>query len=164
MSKLPLGRTQPRPNWDEYFLKLAMIASERSTCPRMHCGCIIVKDKHVIATGYNGSLPGQPHCEDDECMVVNNHCIRTAHAEINALAQATNHGGGVRGSTAYLTNMSCTDCAKAMIASGIKRIVVFSDFHDTKATQFYTESGVEIDKQEMPSTKIDYETVLGIDL
>ncbi len=157
MSNLPQGRTQPRPSWDEYFLKLAMIASERSTCPRMHCGCVIVKDNHVIATGYNGSLPGQPHCEDEGCLIENNHCIRTAHAEINALAQAINHGGGVNGATAYLTNMSCTDCAKAMIACGIKRVVVFSDFHDTKATEFYTKSGVKIEKQDMPSTNIDYD-------
>ena len=97
-----------RPSWDEYFLKLAMLASERATCPRMHCGCVLVKDRFVLATGYNGSLPGQPHCEDEGCLIVDNHCVRTNHAEINALVQATKHGVNIVGSTAYITNMSCT--------------------------------------------------------
>jgi len=146
-----------RPSWDEYFLKLAMLASERATCPRMHCGCVLVKDRFVLATGYNGSLPGQPHCEDVGCLVVENHCVRTNHAEINALTQAAVHGVNIKGSTAYITNMSCTTCAKALIAAGIKRVVVFSDFHDTLATQFYTDSGVEIAKLPMPDRMINYD-------
>jgi len=145
-----------RPSWDEYFLKLAMLASERATCPRMHCGCILVKDRFVLATGYNGSLPGQPHCEDVGCLVVDNHCVRTNHAEINALTQAAIHGVNIKGSTAYITNMSCTTCAKALIAAGIKRVIVFSDFHDTLATQFYTDSDVEIAKLPMPDRMINY--------
>jgi dCMP deaminase len=123
----------------------------------MHCGCVFVKDRFVLATGYNGSLPGHPHCEDVGCLVVDNHCVRTNHAEINALTQAVIHGVNIKGATAYITNMSCTTCAKALIASGIKRVVVFSDFHDTLATQFYTESGVEIVKFEMPSRTINYD-------
>lgn len=146
-----------RPSWDEYFLKLAMLASERATCPRMHCGCVLVKDRFVLATGYNGSLPGQPHCEDEGCLIVENHCVRTNHAEINALVQAARHGVNVVGATAYITNMSCTTCAKALIAAGIKRVVVFSDFHDTLATQFYSDAGVEIVKMDMPDTQIHYD-------
>lgn len=146
-----------RPSWDEYFLKLAMLASERATCPRMHVGCVLVKDKFVLATGYNGSLPGQPHCDDVGCLIVDNHCVRTNHAEINALVQAASHGVNLRGATAYITNMSCTTCAKALIAAGIERVVVFSDYHDTLATKFYTESGVKIDKRKMPGTKINYD-------
>lgn len=145
-----------RPSWDEYFLKLAMLASERATCPRMHVGCVLVKDRFVLATGYNGSLPGQPHCDDVGCLIVDNHCVRTNHAEINALVQAARHGVNVSGSTAYITNMSCTTCAKALIAAGIKRVVVFSDFHDTLATKFYSEAGVEIVKLPMPDRMIDY--------
>jgi dCMP deaminase len=146
-----------RPSWDEYFLKLAMLASERATCPRMHCGCVLVKDRFVLATGYNGSLPGQPHCEDDGCLIVDNHCVRTNHAEINALVQATKHGVNIVGSTAYITNMSCTTCAKALIAAGIKRVVVFSDFHDTLATQFYSQAEVAVVKMDMPSKEIQYD-------
>lgn len=146
-----------RPSWDQYFLKLAMLASERATCPRMHCGCVLVKDRFVLATGYNGSLPGQPHCEDVGCLIVENHCVRTNHAEINALVQATRHGVNATGATAYITNMSCTTCAKALIAAGIKRVVVFSDFHDTLATQFYTDADVEIVKLAMPDRLINYD-------
>ncbi len=145
-----------RPSWDEYFLKLAMLASERSTCPRMHCGCVLVKDRFVLSTGYNGSLPGQPHCDEVGCLIVDNHCARTNHAEINALTQAAIHGATVKGAIAYITNMSCTTCAKALIAAGITCVVVFSDFHDTLATKFYTESGIEIVKLPMPDRTINY--------
>lgn len=146
-----------RPSWDEYFLKLAMLASERATCPRMHCGCVLVKDRFVLATGYNGSLPGQPHCDDVGCLIVDNHCVRTNHAEMNALIQAARHGVNVVGATAYVTNMPCTNCAKALIAAGIKKVVVFSDYHDTLATKFFSESGVEILKLPMPDRIINYE-------
>ncbi|MBF0385953.1 MAG: cytidine/deoxycytidylate deaminase family protein [Candidatus Omnitrophica bacterium] len=146
-----------RPDWDKYFLKLAMLASERATCPRMHCGCVLVKEKSVIATGYNGSIPGDDHCEDVGCLVVENHCLRTNHAEMNALTQAAKHGNSVDGATAYVTNMPCTTCAKAIIAAGIKRVVVFSDYHDTLATQFFAKAGVTIDKIEMPATEIKYD-------
>ena len=91
-----------RPDWDTYFLKLAMLASERATCPRMHCGCVLVKDNHVLSTGYNGSLPGTPHCYDVGCLVVDNHCVRTNHAEINAICQAARHGQALAGATAYV--------------------------------------------------------------
>lgn len=146
-----------RPSWDQYFLKLAMLASERSTCPRMHCGCVLVKDRFVLATGYNGSLPGHPHCEDVGCLVVDNHCVRTNHAEVNALVQAAIHGISIKGSTAYITNMSCTTCAKALIAAGIVRVVVFSDFHDTLATQFFAQSGIAVVKLDMPDRLIQYD-------
>lgn len=145
-----------RPDWDEYFLKLAMLASERATCPRMHCGCVLAKNKNVIATGYNGSIPGDEHCEDVGCLIVNNHCERTVHAEMNALVQAAKRGHAVEGATAYVTNMPCTTCAKALITAGVKRIVVFSDYHDTLATQFFTKAGVTIDKHAMPSKEITY--------
>ena len=145
-----------RPQWDEYFLKLAMLASERATCPRMHCGCVLVKNKEVIATGYNGSIPGDEHCEDVGCLVVDNHCIRTVHAEMNALIQAAKHGHAVEGASAYITNMPCTTCAKALIIAGIKRVVVFSDFHDTLATEFFTKAGVKMDRHAVPAKDINY--------
>ncbi|MFO7948858.1 MAG: cytidine/deoxycytidylate deaminase family protein [Candidatus Fermentibacteraceae bacterium] len=146
-----------RPSWDEYFLKLAMLASERATCPRMHCGCVLVKDRYVLSTGYNGSLPGADHCEDVGCLVVDGHCVRTNHAEMNAICQAARHGVSVDGATAYVTNMPCTTCAKALAAAGIRRVVVFSDYHSTLAERFFSESGVVLDRLEMPSTDIDYD-------
>ena len=146
-----------RPDWDQYFLKLAMLASERATCPRMHCGCVLVKHKNVVATGYNGSIPGDDHCEDVGCLVIDNHCVRTNHGEMNALMQAAKLGNSVQGATAYITNMPCTTCAKALIAAGIKRVVIFSDFHDTLATEFFAKGGVKIDKIDMPPREIKYD-------
>jgi dCMP deaminase len=145
-----------RPTWDEYFLKLAMLASERATCPRMHCGCVIVKDRYVLSTGYNGSLPGLEHCEDAGCLIVDNHCVRTNHAEMNALAQAAKHGVSLDGSTAYVTNLPCTTCAKALIAAGVVRVVVFSDYHGTLAEKFLGEAGVVLDRLPMPGCIITY--------
>jgi dCMP deaminase len=146
-----------RPSWDRYFLKLAMLASERATCPRMHCGCVIVKDRYVLSTGYNGSLPGLPHCDDIGCLVVDGHCVRTNHAEMNAIAQAARHGVGLEGSTAYVTNMPCTTCAKALLAAGIVRVVVFSDYRGSLAETFLGESGVPLDRLPMPEKEITYD-------
>ncbi len=146
-----------RPSWDQYFLKLAMLASERATCPRMHCGCVIVRNKNVLATGYNGSLPGLPHCDDVGCLVVDNHCIRTNHAEMNAITQAARNGVSIEGATAYVTNMPCTTCAKALIGAGIRRVVVFSDYHSTHAEAFFKEADVRLDRQDMPDKTINYD-------
>ena len=145
-----------RPDWDEYFLKLAMLASERATCPRMHCGCILARGKNVISTGYNGSIPGDDHCEDVGCLVVDNHCVRTVHAEMNALVQAARWGTSTDGATAYVTNMPCTTCAKALISAGVKRIVVFSDFHDTLAVEFFSKAKIKVDKLPVPTREINY--------
>jgi dCMP deaminase len=146
-----------RPEWDEYFLKLAMLASERATCPRMHCGCVLVRDRYVLATGYNGSLPGTPHCYDVGCLIKEGHCVRTNHAEINALCQASRHGVSVENAAAYVTNMPCTACAKALIASGVQRVVVFSGYHDTLAEQFFGETGVQLVRLSMPTCQIQYD-------
>ena len=146
-----------RPNWDEYFLKLAMLASERATCPRMHCGCVLVKNKNVISTGYNGSIPGDEHCEDAGCILVENHCVRTVHAEMNALIQAARRGNSVDGATAYITNMPCTTCSKSLISAGVKRVVIFSDYHDTMAETFFAKAGVTIDRMAMPQKEISYD-------
>ncbi|MEJ5350621.1 MAG: deaminase [Melioribacteraceae bacterium] len=146
-----------RPSWDEYFLKVAMLVSERATCPRMHCGCVIVKDKQILSTGYNGSIPGDDHCEDVGCMIVDNHCVRTIHAEMNALLQCALHGVSTQGATAYITNMPCTNCAKALIAAGIKEIVIFSDYHDTLAEEFFARAKVNIKRLPMPGKEINYD-------
>jgi dCMP deaminase len=145
-----------RPSWDEYFLKVAMLVSERATCPRMHVGCVLVKDKQILATGYNGSLPHHPHCYDVGCMIENNHCIRTTHAEINALLQCAIHGVTTEGAKAYVTNMPCTNCTKALIAARISEIIIFSDYHNTKAEEFFNASGIKIRRLKMPPIEIDY--------
>jgi dCMP deaminase len=145
-----------RPTWDKYFLKLAMLVSERATCPRMHCGCVLVRNKRILSTGYNGSIPGDAHCEDDGCMIIDNHCVRTIHAEMNAILQCSIHGVSTQGASAYITNMPCTNCAKSLIAAGIKEIVIFSDYHDTKAEEFFEIANVKIKRLEMPEASIKY--------
>ncbi len=146
-----------RPSWDNYFLKLAMLVSERATCPRMHCGCVLVREKRILSTGYNGSVPGDVHCEDEGCLVIDNHCQRTIHAEMNAVLQCSIHGVSTEGATAYVTNMPCTNCSKALIGAGIKEVVVFSEYHDTLAETFFSIAGVELRRIKMPKKSIDYD-------
>lgn len=134
-----------------------MLVSERATCPRMHCGCVLVKDRQILSTGYNGSVPGDAHCEDDGCIVVDNHCVRTIHAEMNAILQCSSHGINTKGATAYVTNMPCTNCAKALITAGIKEVVIFSDYRDTMAEKFFKIAGIEIKRLPMPKKEIDYD-------
>lgn len=151
-----MNNKEHRPSWDEYFLKVAMLVSERATCPRMHCGCVLVRDKQILSTGYNGSIPGDAHCEDDGCMIVDGHCIRTIHAEMNAILQCSVHGTSTLGASAYVTNMPCTNCAKSLITAGIKEVIVFTDYHDTMAEAFFEKGGVVIRKLPMPADKILY--------
>ena len=152
-----MSNSKKRPSWDEYFLKVAMLVSERATCPRMHCGCVLVRDKQILSTGYNGSIPGDDHCEDAGCMVVDNHCVRTIHAEMNAILQCSNHGVSTENAIAYVTNMPCTNCAKALITAGISEVVIFSDYHDTLAEQFFAKAGVNIKRLQVPDAVISYD-------
>ena len=111
-----------RKSWDEYFLDITEQVSTRSTCPRLHVGCVIVKDKHILSTGYNGSIHGHDHCEDVGCLIDDNgRCIRTCHAELNAVLHAQRDA--LKGATAYVTHEPCENCSKTLAQSGIKRIV-----------------------------------------
>jgi len=134
-----------------------MLVSERATCPRMHCGCVLVKDKQILSTGYNGSIPGGSHCEDDGCMIVDKHCVRTIHGEMNAILQCSSHGVSTAGATAYVTNMPCTNCSKALITAGIKEVVIFSDYHDTLAEKFFKIAKVKIKRLPVPDAYIHYD-------
>ena len=111
-----------RKTWPLYFMDIAKVTSTRATCPRRSVGCLIVKDRQILATGYNGSLPGMPHCTDKGCMMIDGHCIQTVHAELNAIAQAAKVGISLEGSTAYVTTRPCFSCFKALVSSGIKEI------------------------------------------
>ncbi|MCA0446748.1 MAG: dCMP deaminase family protein [Bacteroidetes bacterium] len=120
-----------RISWDEYFIRIADMVSERSTCNRAKIGAMIVKDRSILATGYNGSPKGEPHCTDVGCLVytstdqdgnVEENCFRTIHAEINAITQAAKNGTMIDGSDIYITASPCYHCLKTLINSGIKRI------------------------------------------
>jgi dCMP deaminase len=115
-----------RKDWDNYFIDIAFQVAERSTCPRRRVGAVIVKDKRIKGTGYNGSPSGLAHCLDEGCLMVNNHCIRTIHAEINALLEC--EPGERKGATIYVTDRPCAECAKCIINCGISRVVFARDY------------------------------------
>jgi dCMP deaminase len=131
---------------DAYFLSIASAVAERATCDRAHVGCLLVQDGHVISTGFNGSPVGQPHCDAVGHQMENGHCIRTVHAEANAIIQAALHGVSTRGATCYLTHFPCCNCAKMLINAGVVR-VVFAKFYglDLKAFWLLTGSNIEVD-------------------
>ena len=116
-----------RKDWDTYFMDIAYEVKERSTCDRLHVGAVIVKDKRIKGTGYNGSPAGLVHCDEDGCLVVNNHCIRTIHAEVNAILECTPEERN--GATVYITARPCAECSKIIINSGIKRVVYAEEYH-----------------------------------
>ena len=120
-----------RLNWDEYFITIALLASKRSTCSRLNVGCVIVENNRILATGYNGFLPGAPHIS----RVVNNHEQFTVHAEQNALCDAAKRGVSLDGATAYVTHYPCLNCLKLLIASGIKNIKYLMDYKNNPLTK-----------------------------
>jgi dCMP deaminase len=133
-----------RPPWDEYFMQITFEVAKRSTCPRAAVGAVIVREKRILTTGYNGSPMGLPHCTEAGCLMVNDHCVRTLHAEQNAIIQGALHGVDVSGSTIYVTHQPCLVCAKMAINAGIKRIVYAGQYPDKIARGFLDEAGVEL--------------------
>ncbi|MDD6881653.1 MAG: cytidine/deoxycytidylate deaminase family protein [Firmicutes bacterium] len=144
-----------RPSWDEYFMEMAELTAKRSTCMRRSVGAVIVKDNRAVATGYNGAPKGIAHCEN------RGGCIRqqmnvpsgqrhelcmALHAEQNAIIQAAAMGNSIEGGTIYITHQPCAICAKMIINSGIKRIVIKEGYPDELAASILAEAGLEIEK------------------
>jgi dCMP deaminase len=117
-----------RDSWQKYFLNLAKTVSSRATCTRLKVGCVVVKNKTVVATGYNGSPSGSPHCTDVGCLIENSSCQRTIHAELNAITQAAKHGNSVDGAAIYVTHEPCFNCLKHILTCGIKDIYFSEDY------------------------------------
>jgi dCMP deaminase len=142
-----------RPSWDEYFMEMAMLTAKRSTCMRRNVGAVIVQDKHIIATGYNGAPKGIPHCEEiggclREKMNIpsgeRHELCRALHAEQNAIIQAATLAQSIEGASIYITNQPCVICAKMIINAGIKRIVVKEGYPDKLAVDLLAEAGLKI--------------------
>jgi len=139
-----------RPSWDEYFLRFAEDARSRSTCLRRSVGAVIVVDKNIVATGYNGAPKGIAHCAEVGCVREaqgvksgeRHELCRGLHAEQNAIIQAAYHGTRIRGGTLYCTTSPCSICAKMLINAGIARVVYSEDYHDPLAVELLTEAGV----------------------
>ncbi|MFH1662022.1 MAG: cytidine/deoxycytidylate deaminase family protein [Candidatus Falkowbacteria bacterium] len=142
-----------RPSWDEYFIKIVEMIGTRGTCERFRGGCVIVKDKRIVSTGYAGSPIGLAHCDDagHEMHTVthpdghqSNHCIRTTHAEQNAICQAARTGSSLEGGTLYCKMTPCYTCAKMIINSGIKRVVCEQDYHaSARSKEIFAEAGIQ---------------------
>ncbi len=133
-----------RPSWDEYFLQIAFTVAQRSTCDRAHVGCVLVRDRRILTTGYNGAPAGLPHCDDVGHLMIDGHCVRTLHAEQNALIQAALHGVGTEGATAYVTHHPCLTCAKMLINAGVRRVVYAGNYPDDYSRQFLAAAGLEL--------------------
>ncbi|GBC80702.1 tRNA-specific adenosine deaminase [bacterium HR09] len=133
-----------RVSWDRYFMNLAREAATRSTCPRKAVGAVLVRDKAVLATGYNGSIRGLAHCTEVGCMIENGHCVRTVHAEANALIQAARHGVRIEGADCYVTASPCWDCFKLLANAGVRRIVFAEFYRDEKIWEFARQAGIEL--------------------
>ncbi len=133
-----------RPSWDEYFLNIAETVSTRSTCPRRAVGAVIVRDRQILSTGYNGAPRGLAHCTDLGCLMRDGHCVRASHAEMNAIAQAAFHGVRVAGATLYATDKPCLICSKLLINSGITKIVYVRDYPDEVSDRMLMDAGIEL--------------------
>ncbi len=141
-----------RPSWDEYFIEMASLVSRRSTCLRRYVGAVLVKDKRILATGYNGAPSGLKHCFEVGCLRKKlnipsgerHELCRALHAEQNALIQASLHGISVKGSTLYATCQPCVICAKMLINAGIKEIVILEGYPDKMAMEFLKAAGIKV--------------------
>jgi dCMP deaminase len=136
--------SDPRVSWDEYFMNIATAVATRSTCSRKHVGAVVVRDKVILSTGYNGSLRGMPHCDEVGHMMEDGHCVRTIHAEANAIVQAATHGTRIDGATVYVTASPCWSCFKMIANAGLKKIVFGEFYRDERIFQVAQELSIEL--------------------
>src|SRR5699024_10824113 len=142
-----------RINWQQYFLAQAKVVSLRSTCTRLEVGAILVRNNRIIASGYNGSVDDSSHCIDEGCLVVNNNCVLTVHAEMNALLQSARFGVATENTQLYVTHYPCLQCAKHIVQAGIEKIYYEADYrNDTIAEQLFREANIAV--QKVPLTKV----------
>jgi dCMP deaminase len=133
-----------RVDWDEYFMAIAREVATRSTCDRKHVGAVVVREKMILATGYNGSLRGAEHCDDVGHLMVDGHCVRTVHAEANAIVQAARNGVRSDGAGIYVTASPCFGCFKLIANAGIRRIVFGEFYRDERIFAFSKELAIEL--------------------
>ena len=153
-----------RPDSDQYFLKVASVVAERSTCRRHHVGAVAVKDKHILATGYNGAPSGQKDCLELGCLRdemgipsgERHEICRGIHAEQNVIIQAGLHGVSLEESTIYATHTPCVLCAKMLVNARIKRYVSFGKYNDNAFIDLFGDAGIELDIKKRPPSRIAY--------
>jgi dCMP deaminase len=133
-----------RASWDEYFMAIAREVATRSTCDRKHVGAVIVRDKMILTTGYNGSIRGLAHCDEDGHMMEDGHCVRTVHAESNAIVQAARNGVRLEGGHIYVTASPCFGCFKMIANAGLSRIVFGEFYRDERIFQLSEKLGIAL--------------------
>src|SRR3989344_1706459 len=134
----------PRASWEQYFMNIAKEVATRSTCDRKHVGAVIVRDKTILSTGYNGSIRGMPHCDEVGHMMENGHCVATVHAETNAILQAAKNGVMINGGEGYITASPCWPCFKMIANAGIKKIFYGEFYRDDKIFEVAKKIGIEL--------------------
>ncbi len=137
-----MGRV--RADWDTYFMNIARQVATRSTCDRKHVGAVIVRDRTILSTGYNGSIRGLEHCDDIGHLMENGHCVRTVHAEANAIAQAARHGVRLDEAEIYITASPCWSCFRLVANSGIVKIFYGEFYRDERIHDFAEQLGMEL--------------------
>lgn len=141
-----MERLKQRKSWDEYFTSLAELAASRSTCDRLSVGCVLVRNKDVISTGYNGSVSGLPHCDDAGHDMDEGHCVAVVHAGMNALMMAARNGHSTAAATCYTTHFPCWLCVKLMLQAGVERIVFLNVYRaDPRVMRACKAKGVRVD-------------------
>lgn len=133
-----------RVSWKDYFMNIAREVATRSTCDRKHVGAVIVREKTILSTGYNGSIKGLPHCDEVGCEMVDGHCVRTTHAEANAIVQAAKNGIQINQSEIYVTASPCYDCFKLIANAGIKIIYYDEFYRDKRIIEKSKEIGIQL--------------------
>jgi len=133
-----------RLSWEEYFMNIATEVSSRSTCDRKHVGAVIVREKTILSTGYNGSIKGLPHCDNSGHEMVDGHCVRTTHAEANSIVQAAKNGVSINNSEIFVTASPCYNCFKLIANSGIKKIYYKELYRDERILERAKDSSIEL--------------------
>lgn len=133
-----------RIDWHRYFMNIAHQVATRSTCTRKHVGAVVVRDKTILSTGYNGSIRGLPHCDDGGCMMEDGHCVATVHAEANAILQAAKNGVRIEDSEIYTTASPCWGCFKLIANTGIRRIYYGEFYRDERSLEIAASAGIEL--------------------
>jgi len=133
-----------RVTWKTYFMNIAKEVSTRSTCDRKHVGAVIVRDKTILSTGYNGSIKGLKHCDEIGHEMVDGHCVRTTHAEANAIVQSARNGVSINNSEIYVTASPCYNCFKLIANSGIKTIYYDEFYRDERIINYASEANIEL--------------------
>ncbi|KIL44471.1 ComE operon protein 2 [Jeotgalibacillus soli] len=146
-----------RISWDQYFMAQSHLLALRSTCTRLAVGATIVRENRIMAGGYNGSIAGGTHCIDEGCYVIDHHCVRTIHAEMNAILQCAKFGVPTKGAEMFVTHFPCLPCSKAIIQAGIQKLYYAEDYKNNEyAFELFQKAGVSLERVPFYSQALEH--------